>query len=190
MMNSSHRDNAQSSMQLKCHDAKNRICWMSPFVDHFHVSGKSPVITFLDDQEAIPEILNGTIGCNHLASCNDGLVDHMGKIPFPQIPKALRKTLSDTMFGPSKTILHCEVAVHNAKHNNTHTKKSHIVRYKAINQQCMICKKAFSRPCALKTHGFTHTGEKPYCCPIKECMHRFSVRSNLKRHTSTMHPNI
>ncbi len=190
IMTASHRDNAQSSLLFQSNDSKNQICRMSPFGDHFNVSGKSPVNTFVEGLETIPGVLNAVIGCDHLALCSDGLVDHMGKIPFPEIPKELRKTLSDTMFGPSKTILHCEVVIRDSKHSNTHTKKSHIVRYEAINQQCMMCKKAFSRPCALKTHIYTHTGEKPYCCPIKDCTHRFSVRSNLRRHTSTMHPTI
>jgi uncharacterized Zn-finger protein len=124
--------------------------------------------------------ISDAIGLNDVSSANI-CVASPPTVPLPHIPKDLRNSLSDKMFRHRKR---------DSKHSNTHTKKSHIVRYEAINQQCMMCKKAFSRPCALKTHIYTHTGEKPYCCPIKDCTHRFSVRSNLRRHTSTMHPTI
>ncbi|KAI9271699.1 hypothetical protein BDA99DRAFT_433599, partial [Phascolomyces articulosus] len=48
--------------------------------------------------------------------------------------------------------------------------------------QCRMCNKAFSRPSALRTHGFTHTGEKPFQCTIPGCGRRFAVISNLRRH--------
>ncbi|KAG1119034.1 hypothetical protein G6F40_001749 [Rhizopus arrhizus] len=48
--------------------------------------------------------------------------------------------------------------------------------------QCVTCLKLFSRPSALKTHSYTHTGEKPYECSSKGCGRRFSVVSNLRRH--------
>ncbi|CAO3676364.1 unnamed protein product [Rhizopus stolonifer] len=48
--------------------------------------------------------------------------------------------------------------------------------------QCGVCLKYFTRPSALKTHTYTHTGEKPYQCTSKGCGRRFSVVSNLRRH--------
>lgn len=52
---------------------------------------------------------------------------------------------------------------------------------------CNICSKAFSRPSSLRIHSHSHTGEKPYQCPVKGCAKRFSVRSNMKRHERGCH---
>jgi uncharacterized Zn-finger protein len=32
--------------------------------------------------------------------------------------------------------------------------------------QCDICSKRFSRPSALKTHMYVHTGERPHICTL------------------------
>ncbi|KAI7858592.1 hypothetical protein BDC45DRAFT_403566, partial [Circinella umbellata] len=48
--------------------------------------------------------------------------------------------------------------------------------------QCTTCSKAFSRPSALRTHMYTHTGEKPFECTTPGCGRRFAVISNLRRH--------
>ncbi|ORY00512.1 hypothetical protein K493DRAFT_210932 [Basidiobolus meristosporus CBS 931.73] len=47
---------------------------------------------------------------------------------------------------------------------------------------CEICQKRFSRPSSLRTHMYTHTGEKPFICVYEGCNKRFSVESNLRRH--------
>jgi hypothetical protein len=57
------------------------------------------------------------------------------------------------------------------------------------------CEKAFTRPSSLRTHTYTRecllststnlkdTGERPYANPHPTCTRRFSVHSNLKRHS-------
>ncbi|KAL1919955.1 uncharacterized protein VTP21DRAFT_1887 [Calcarisporiella thermophila] len=48
---------------------------------------------------------------------------------------------------------------------------------------CGICQKRFTRPSSLATHVYSHTGEKPFRCPVEGCGRHFSVQSNLRRHT-------
>ncbi|SAL96533.1 hypothetical protein [Absidia glauca] len=47
---------------------------------------------------------------------------------------------------------------------------------------CHQCNKSFSRPSSLRTHIFSHTGEKPFACPYQHCDRTFSVQSNMRRH--------
>lgn len=47
---------------------------------------------------------------------------------------------------------------------------------------CPQCFKRFSRPSNLKIHSYSHTGERPFVCSVKDCGRSFSVRSNMKRH--------
>ncbi|KAI0319309.1 hypothetical protein OF83DRAFT_1055229 [Amylostereum chailletii] len=51
--------------------------------------------------------------------------------------------------------------------------------------QCTVCSKQFPRPSGLQTHMHTHSGEKPFKCPVSDCSKRFAVRSNAKRHLRT-----
>lgn len=48
--------------------------------------------------------------------------------------------------------------------------------------RCSMCGKGFSRPSSLTTHTYSHTGEKPFRCPVDGCGRQFSVVSNLRRH--------
>ncbi|VDC05723.1 unnamed protein product [Peniophora sp. CBMAI 1063] len=50
---------------------------------------------------------------------------------------------------------------------------------------CEVCGKAFPRPSGLKTHMNSHSGEKPFPCPVADCNKTFTVRSNAKRHLRT-----
>ncbi|KAG9045891.1 hypothetical protein FS837_005522 [Tulasnella sp. UAMH 9824] len=49
--------------------------------------------------------------------------------------------------------------------------------------ECQYCQKRFNRPSSLKIHVNTHTGEKPFQCPFPGCGRRFSVMSNMRRHS-------
>ncbi|BGP49243.1 hypothetical protein JCM10450v2_005126 [Rhodotorula kratochvilovae] len=57
--------------------------------------------------------------------------------------------------------------------------------------QCEIdgCGKTFGRPSARDTHMRSHSGDKPFECPIPSCLRKFSVFSNLKRHM-IVHPTV
>jgi uncharacterized Zn-finger protein len=54
---------------------------------------------------------------------------------------------------------------------------------KSLNKHiCSHCHKGFSRPSSLRTHTYSHTGEKPYICFYPKCNRSFSVQSNMRRH--------
>nr|GAT45445.1 predicted protein [Mycena chlorophos] len=48
--------------------------------------------------------------------------------------------------------------------------------------ECTYCGKGFTRPSSLKIHLNSHTGEKPFVCPVDGCGRSFSVLSNMRRH--------
>jgi len=52
----------------------------------------------------------------------------------------------------------------------------------ASKYECSYCGKGFSRPSSLKIHLNSHTGEKPFVCPVESCGRSFSVLSNMRRH--------
>ncbi|KAH8119244.1 hypothetical protein DFH11DRAFT_432048 [Phellopilus nigrolimitatus] len=49
--------------------------------------------------------------------------------------------------------------------------------------ECPYCPKRFNRPSSLKIHINSHTGEKPFECTEPGCGRRFSVQSNMRRHS-------
>ncbi|TEB37405.1 hypothetical protein FA13DRAFT_1622266 [Coprinellus micaceus] len=52
----------------------------------------------------------------------------------------------------------------------------------AAKYECQYCGKGFNRPSSLKIHLNSHTGEKPFACPVEGCGRSFSVLSNMRRH--------
>ncbi|KAK0461300.1 uncharacterized protein EV420DRAFT_192016 [Desarmillaria tabescens] len=52
----------------------------------------------------------------------------------------------------------------------------------ASKYECTYCGKGFNRPSSLKIHINSHTGEKPFVCPVESCGRSFSVLSNMRRH--------
>jgi uncharacterized Zn-finger protein len=48
---------------------------------------------------------------------------------------------------------------------------------------CNICNKRFTRPSTLNSHVNSHNGIKPFACEEKGCGLRFTVKSNLSRHS-------
>ncbi|KII87849.1 hypothetical protein PLICRDRAFT_112314 [Plicaturopsis crispa FD-325 SS-3] len=56
---------------------------------------------------------------------------------------------------------------------------------KSKMHQCEICQKWFPRPSGLATHMNSHSGAKPFPCPVTKCNKTFAVRSNCKRHLRT-----
>ncbi|GLB37640.1 putative zinc finger, C2H2 type [Lyophyllum shimeji] len=48
--------------------------------------------------------------------------------------------------------------------------------------ECSYCGKGFNRPSSLKIHLNSHTGAKPFVCPVESCSRSFSVLSNMRRH--------
>ncbi|KAF7300846.1 hypothetical protein MKEN_01310600 [Mycena kentingensis (nom. inval.)] len=54
---------------------------------------------------------------------------------------------------------------------------------------CTHCKKTFHRPSSLQTHMHTHTGALPFGCPHPGCGQAFNVKSNMRRHFRSAHPD-
>jgi hypothetical protein len=55
-------------------------------------------------------------------------------------------------------------------------------RGRPMQLKCPTCKKIFTRPSSFQTHQLSHSGEKPFPCPVPGCDKRFSVPSNQRRH--------
>ncbi|KAL7274270.1 hypothetical protein RUND412_002833 [Rhizina undulata] len=56
--------------------------------------------------------------------------------------------------------------------------------------RCLVCDNLFARPSQLKSHSYSHTGERPFPCTVKGCKDKFTTKSNLTRHMkSRVHRN-
>ncbi|KAM5537593.1 hypothetical protein V8D89_008671 [Ganoderma adspersum] len=66
-----------------------------------------------------------------------------------------------------------------------HHERTRPTQKKSKMHQCTVCFKLFPRPSGLATHMNSHSGAKPFKCPIPTCTKSFAVRSNAKRHLRT-----
>ena len=79
-----------------------------------------------------------------------------------------------------------EVSIQRRRHKEY--RKTNSSRY-----QCTLCDKAFFLPSALRDHERTHTGSRPFKCPIKGCRYRtygFTQGCTLRRHFKTKHKQL
>lgn len=60
-------------------------------------------------------------------------------------------------------------------------------RHESAGVVCEYCGKVCSRPSNYVVHLRTHTGERPFQCPVEGCGKDFAVRSNLNRHLRATH---
>ncbi|XP_026489524.1 zinc finger protein SNAI2-like [Vanessa tameamea] len=60
----------------------------------------------------------------------------------------------------------------------------HVLTHR-MGHVCGVCGKQFSRPWLLRGHLRSHTGERPYDCPVSGCSKAFADRSNLRAHLQT-----
>ncbi|KAG2223930.1 hypothetical protein INT45_009382 [Circinella minor] len=67
-------------------------------------------------------------------------------------------------------------------HHDTINIKSMHPQKPAPKYACTYCRKVFTRPSSLRTHVYSHTGQKPFACTFSGCDKHFSVLSNMRRH--------
>ncbi|KAI8976846.1 hypothetical protein BDB01DRAFT_802764 [Pilobolus umbonatus] len=90
------------------------------------------------------------------------------------------RSLSDFTYPANRTPNNTQEHVDHVDTDNI----KHILHTPTIGAKysCPYCNKRFTRPSSLRTHTYSHTGEKPFKCTEPCCGRQFSVQSNLRRH--------
>ncbi|OAV95068.1 hypothetical protein PTTG_05196 [Puccinia triticina 1-1 BBBD Race 1] len=98
--------------------------------------------------------------------------------PHPPLPVAARTNhwdlVTSSTYLPSKDLARSDV-----------TSPSAVSEQPIKKHRCQICGRAFQRQTTLTQHLITHTGERPYSCPVAGCGKAFTTASNAKRHAKT-----
>ncbi|KAK3913464.1 Protein bric-a-brac 2 [Frankliniella fusca] len=68
--------------------------------------------------------------------------------------------------------------------------RAHVQMHTTANprpHQCDVCQLSFGRSSHLERHRRTHTGERPFQCPIVTCGKRFARQDKVKQHVTRHH---
>jgi len=101
-------------------------------------------------------------------------------------PGSLKDGSDDGSFSPQRSPSPAPRSANGQKRGGRITlKKTNPSNKRSKMHQCTVCEKWFPRPSGLATHMNSHSGMKPYRCPVETCNKSFAVRSNAKRHLRT-----
>uniref|UniRef100_A0A8C5DM09 Zinc finger protein 711 n=2 Tax=Gouania willdenowi TaxID=441366 RepID=A0A8C5DM09_GOUWI len=127
---------------------------------------------------------------NHLESHK--LLSHSSE-RSPEYTEYTRRYHESSPLGSDKLIVkdrepklyHCKYCEYETAEQGLLNRHLLAVHSKNFAHVCVECAKGFRHPSELKKHMRTHTGEKPYHCPL--CEFRCADQSNLKTHIKSKH---
>ncbi|KAJ1648655.1 hypothetical protein LPJ64_000109 [Coemansia asiatica] len=110
-----------------------------------------------------------------------------GRLPFPDHAMDSGNTKRKNSASFENKNFQADASLSEHRRDTKASKQEVFVRYTEKEKlqrkyECKLCKKRFVRPSSLTSHGYTHTGERPFACDHPGCTKRFSVLSNLRRH--------
>ncbi|XP_053716771.1 sal-like protein 2 [Synchiropus splendidus] len=135
------------------------------------LSSTAPTISA--SNPAIPSSLCSSVASLHPLSLSLGLP-----------PRYLHEKSSNTSsFGHTNAIGFPTSSISNGSHSQDHQPSSSVGNASSSGRPqhvCRFCGKVLSSDSSLQIHLRSHTGERPYQCPV--CLSRFTTRGNLKAH--------